>query len=62
MKVVILAVFLHVKVLNSPFGAITDAEGNFTCRVPVDVHTLEVSFVGVCSRKRFLLKTVTTSG
>ena len=39
----------NVKVLNSPFGAITDAEGNFTCRVPVDVHTLEVSFVGMQS-------------
>ena len=41
----------NVKVLNSPFGAITDAEGNFTCRVPVDVHTLEVSFVGMQSEK-----------
>lgn len=41
----------NIRGINSPYGAITDAEGNFTCKVSADVHTLEVSFVGMQTEK-----------
>ncbi len=41
----------NIKVLNSPYGAISDIDGNFSCRVPEDQHTIEVSFIGMQSEK-----------
>lgn len=36
-----------VRVVNATIGTATDIDGNFTLRVPEDVMTLEVGFVGM---------------
>ncbi|MFR5659610.1 MAG: carboxypeptidase-like regulatory domain-containing protein [Butyricimonas faecihominis] len=36
-----------VRVVNATIGTVTDIDGNFTLRVPEDVTTLEVGFVGM---------------
>ena len=36
-----------VRVVNATIGTATDIDGNFTLRVPEDVTTLEVGFVGM---------------
>ena len=41
----------NIRGINSPFGAIADVEGNFTCKVLEETHTLEVSFVGMQTEK-----------
>ena len=41
----------NVRGVNSPFGAITDADGHFTCKVLAETHTLEISFVGMQTEK-----------
>lgn len=41
----------NIKVLNSPYGAISDIDGNFSCRVPEESHTIEISFIGMQSEK-----------
>lgn len=41
----------NIRGVDSPFGAISDIEGKFTCKVLVETHTLEVSFVGMQTEK-----------
>ena len=41
----------NIRGINSPFGAIANVEGNFTCKVLEETHTLEVSFVGMQTEK-----------
>ena len=40
-----------IRGIDSPFGAISDIKGNFTCKVMEETHTLEVSFVGMQTEK-----------
>ena len=37
----------NIRGIDSPFGAITDINGHFTCKVLAETHTIEVSFVGM---------------
>ena len=41
----------NIRGIDSPFGAISDIKGNFTCKVMEETHTLEVSFVGMQTEK-----------
>ena len=41
----------NIRGIGSPFGAISDIKGNFTCKVMEETHTLEVSFVGMQTEK-----------
>ncbi|MCD8228915.1 MAG: carboxypeptidase-like regulatory domain-containing protein, partial [Bacteroides ovatus] len=41
----------NIRGIDSPFGAIANAEGYFTCKVLAETHTLEVSFVGMQTEK-----------
>lgn len=41
----------NIKVLNTNYGAIADINGNFSCRIPDNAHTIEVSFIGMQSEK-----------
>lgn len=41
----------NIRGIDSPFGAISNIEGKFTCKVLAETHTLEVSFVGMQTEK-----------
>ena len=41
----------NIRGIDSPFGAISDIKGDFTCKVMEETHTLEVSFVGMQTEK-----------
>ena len=41
----------NIRGIDSPFGAISDIKGNFTCKVMEETHALEVSFVGMQTEK-----------
>lgn len=41
----------NIRGIDSPFGAISDIKGNFTCKVMEETHTLEISFVGMQTEK-----------
>lgn len=41
----------NIKVLNTNYGAIANVDGNFSCRVPENAYTIEVSFIGMQTEK-----------